>query len=100
MYQYVKKGVVHPTLVPSSENVADVLTKSVLSKSLFFVFTEKLFGSKSGFETYIVNLIRRNFAKFRNDKVPRVGKYIEGCLGRRRKFKRAGQQFVFFVFIS
>ena len=49
MYQYVRRGVVHPIHVPSWENVADVLTKSVLSKSLFFSFTEKMFGSQTGF---------------------------------------------------
>ena len=81
MYQYVKRGVVHPIHVASSENVADVLTKSVLNKSLFFSFTEKLFGSKTGFDTYIANLIRKNFAKFRNNKVTIREEYIKGRLG-------------------
>ena len=81
MYQYVKRGVVHPIHVPSSENVADVLTKSVLSKSLFFSFTEKMFGSQTGFASFIIRLIRQNFAKFRNDKVPGLEPYISEWAG-------------------
>ena len=82
MYQYVKKGVVHPIHVPSEQNIADVLTKSVLTKSMFFGFTEKMFGSQTGFASFIIRLIRQNFTKFRNDKVPRLEPYISEWAGK------------------
>ena len=53
MYQYVKRGVVHPICIPSGENVADVLTKSVVPKKLFFEFTDMMFGNG---ETYELNI--------------------------------------------
>ena len=61
MYQYVKRGVVHPICIPSGENVADALTKSVVPKKLFFEFTDMMFGNGETYEAFIVKLIRENF---------------------------------------
>ena len=80
MYQYVKRGVVHPFCIPSGENVADVLTKAVVPKKLFFEFTDMMFGNGETYEEFIVKLIRKNFSKYRNDKVPNMEEYIKGWL--------------------
>ena len=81
MYQYVKQGVVHPICISSVENIADVLTKSVMKpKELFFKHTDRMFGVETDFEDYIVKLIQGNFSKFRNDKVPKMEEYIKAWL--------------------
>ena len=63
------------------ENIADVLTKSVMKpKELFYKHTDRMFGVETDFEDFIVKLIQGNFSKFRNDKVPNMEEYIKAWL--------------------
>ena len=75
-YQYVKSGLVHPILIPSSENIADVLTKSNCgSQKKFLEAIQRFFGSDD-YEEWITEMIRRNFKNALSDKVPDVEAYI------------------------
>ena len=81
LYQHVQEGVVHPICISSVENIADVLTKSVMKpKEQFWQFTSRMFNEHMDFESFIVNLIRKNFYKYRNDKVPDLDRFVKHWL--------------------
>ena len=79
-YQYARNGLVHPLLIKTENNIADVFTKhNVGSKDKFFAFIDRLFGEKfkyDDFRQWIKGLIAKNFNKVRNDQVPSLDQYL------------------------